>query len=390
VQRAVVTPTSVVIPTSIGELGLSFSVHGLARVHLPERGDLRRRLTMAGAEMVDAGDRGAVESAPGAASQWIARITAHLAGDDVSFDDLPLDDRALTPFQRKVYATARKIPRGTTTSYAELAARVGVRSSRAIGGAMGKNPHPIVTPCHRVVGTNDCGGFSALGGNSTKATLLAIEGGGLGDPDHRLARRHLMKVDAALAPYVKRGPCLLPVKPKGALFRTIVRAIAGQQLSTKAAATIFGRLEAAIGQEPAGAWTPEAPRRLHDTKHEALRAVGLSNAKAKSVHDLARRVLSGELPVERLPRMPDDQVVEVLCAVHGIGRWTAEMLLIFDLGRPDVLPVDDLGIRKGAQRVLKTRALPSASAIIKRAEAWRPWRSIGSWYLWRSLESPPG
>ena len=371
---------SVVILTSIGEIGLSFSAHGLSRVHLPERGDLRKRLEKQGAELIDATDE--------AAQPWIARITAHLAGEDVSFDDLPLDDRALTPFQRRVYATARKIPRGTTTSYAELAARVGVRSSRAIGGAMGKNPHPIVTPCHRVVGTNDCGGFSALGGNSTKATLLAIEGGGLGDPEHKLARRHLIKVDPALAPYVKRVPCALPVKPKGALFRTIVRAIAGQQLSTKAAATIFARLEAAIGQPAGSSWNADAPERLRDTPHATLRSVGLSEAKAKSVHDLARRVLSGELPIERLPRMPDEQVVEVLSAVRGIGRWTAEMLLIFDLGRPDVLPVDDLGIRKGAQKVFHTRALPSASAIIKRAEAWRPWRSIGSWYLWRSLEVP--
>jgi O-6-methylguanine DNA methyltransferase len=384
--RAPVT-SSTVISTSIGEIGLSFSVHGLSRVHLPERGDLRRRLAMQGAELFDPTDRASLASGAATATAWIDRITAHLAGEDVTFDDLPLDDRALTPFQRKVYASARKIPRGTTASYADLAARVGVRSSRAIGGAMGKNPHPIVTPCHRVVGTHDCGGFTALGGNSTKATLLAIEGGGLGDPEHRLARRHLMKVDPALAPYVKRGACTLPVKPKGALFRTIVRAIAGQQLSTKAAATIFGRLEAELGQEPGSSWSAEVPQRLHETSHEALRAVGLSNAKAKSVHDLARRVLSGELPIERLPRMPDDQVVEVLCSVKGIGRWTAEMLLIFDLGRPDVLPVDDLGIRKGAQKVFGTRALPSPAAIIKRAESWRPWRSIGSWYLWRSLEA---
>ena len=382
-QRAI----AVVVRTSIGEIGLAFSQHGLARVHLPERGDLRARLALQGAELADPSDRAALDAGNSIAHAWIERVTAHLAGEDVAFDDLPLDDRALTPFQRRVYATARAIPRGTTTSYAELAARVGVRSSRAIGGAMGKNPHPIVTPCHRVVGTHDCGGFSALGGNSTKATLLAIEGGGLGDPEHRLARRHLMKVDPALAPYVKKGPCLLPVKPKGALFRTVVRAIAGQQLSVKAAATIFGRLEAAIGQETGSTWANDAPQRLSDTSHDGLRAIGLSNAKARSVHDLPRRVLSGALPIDRLPRMPDQQVVESLCAVLGIGRWTAEMLLMFDLGRPDVLPVDDLGIRKGAQKVFKTRSLPSPSAITKRAESWRPWRSIGSWYLWRSLES---
>jgi len=188
-----------------------------------------------------------------------------------------------------------------------------------------------------------------------------------------------------------------------------VRAIAGQQLSTKAAATIVGRLEAAMGLvpsdakpgslgftsavpiEPIGPLQPwddvEAPKRLLALSTGKLRALGLSNAKAASVHDLAKKVLDGTVDLQRLPRMPDERVVETLTQVRGIGRWTVEMLLIFELGRPDVLPVDDLGIRKGFQRAFGMKSLPSAATMTRRAEAWRPWRSIGSWYLWRALDA---
>lgn len=328
-------------------------------------------------------------------SAWVDRITSHLGGDDVSYDDMPIDTSELSPFAVRVYEAARKIPRGETVTYAELARAIDTVNARAVGVALGKNPTPIVVPCHRIVGKNDHGGFSAPGGASTKAQLLAIEGGALDDETHRVARRHLMKVDPALAPLVKKIPCTLPVRPNGNLFRTIVRAIAGQQLSTKAAATIFARLEAALGisGDPAwhtGAkWPADAAKRILATDEATLRSVGLSTAKAASVRDLAQKVESGAVDLERIVRLPDERVIEVLTSVRGIGRWTAEMLLIFDLGRPDLLPVDDLGIKKGFQLVYGMRALPDAPAMNKRAEAWRPFRSIGSWYLWRALEAAP-
>jgi O-6-methylguanine DNA methyltransferase len=334
---------------------------GLSRVHLVDRRPL-------------GGEGGA----------WGERLAAHLAGEQVHFDDLPVDDSSWSPFATRVYRAAQTIPRGQTITYAQLAREIGTVNARAVGVSLGKNPIPIVVPCHRIVGKDDCGGFSAPGGNSTKAQLLAIEGGALDDETHRIARRHLVRVDPALAPFVKAVPCTLPVRSNGNLFRTIVRAIAGQQLSTKAAATIFARVEAVLSVS--SRWSSDAPARIVATSDEALRGAGLSGAKTASLRDLAARVADGRLDLDRIVRLPDERVIEALREVRGIGRWTAEMLLIFDLGRPDVLPVDDLGIRKGAQKVWGLRALPEAPAIIKRAEAWRPFRSIGSWYLWRALE----
>ncbi len=374
-----------VVPTALGPLGIVWSDAGLSRVLLPYVDDDGERMDRAVRKLGKSGEHGA----------WSERLAAHLAGEDVAYDDLALDTSELSPFASRVYAAAQKIPRGATITYADLARAIDTVNARAVGVALGKNPTPIVVPCHRIVGKNDHGGFSAPGGASTKAQLLAIEGGALDDGEHRVARRHLSKVDPALAPIVKKIPCTLPVRPNGNLFRTIVRAIAGQQLSTKAAATIFARLEAALGisVDPAwhtGAkWPADAAKRVLAADEATLRGVGLSNAKYLSVRDLATKVESGVVDLERITRLPDERVIETLVSVRGIGRWTAEMLLIFDLGRPDLLPVDDLGIRKGFQLIYGMRALPDAAAMTKRAEAWRPFRSIGSWYLWRALEAVP-
>ncbi len=374
-----------VVSTSLGPLGVVWTERGLCRVLLPFVEDDGEKM-----------ERAVRRLAPiTGESAWPERLSAHLAGEDVDYDDLSLDTSELSPFAARVYDAARKIPRGATVTYAELAREVPTVNARAVGVALGKNPTPIVVPCHRIVGKNDHGGFSAPGGASTKAQLLAIEGGALDDETHRVARRHLIKVDPALAPLVKKIPCTLPVRPNGNLFRTIVRAIAGQQLSTKAAATIFARLEAALGisGDPSwhtGAkWPADAAKRILAADEATLRSVGLSNAKTASVRDLAQKVESGAVDLEKIVRLPDERVIETLTSVRGIGRWTAEMLLIFDLGRPDLLPVDDLGIRKGFQLVYGLRAPPEAPAMIKRAEAWRPFRSIGSWYLWRALEAVP-
>lgn len=353
-----------IIDTTIGALGIEWTDRGLSRVMLP----------------------GKPRDVTGEGGAWGERLRAHLAGDDVAFDDLPIDTSTWSPFATGVYTAARNIPRGTTVTYGELARAVATVNARAVGVALGKNPVPIVVPCHRIVGKDDAGGFSAPGGTSTKAQLLAIEGGALDDESHRVARRHLARVDPALAPLVKKLPCTLPVRPVGNLFRTLVRAIAGQQLSTKAAATIFARLETALGVS--GMWASDVASRVLATDEATLRGVGLSTAKALSLRDLATRVATGTLALDRITRLPDEKVIEALTEVRGIGRWTAEMLLIFDLGRPDVLPIDDLGIKKGAQKVWGLRALPEGPAILQRAEVWRPFRSIGSWYLWRSLDAP--
>lgn len=167
-------------------------------------------------------------------------------------------------------------------------------------------------------------------------------------------------------------------------YGTLVRSITGQQLSTKAAATIYGRLTDLYGGH-----TP-TPQEILETDPDQLRAVGLSRAKAAYLRDLAEHIVDGELPVDRLAEMPDAQVIELLTAIKGLGRWTVDMFLMFHLGRPDVLPVGDLGIRKAFQVQYELKELPKAAEMEQIAEAWRPHRTLASLYLWESLDNRPG
>ena len=162
-----------------------------------------------------------------------------------------------------------------------------------------------------------------------------------------------------------------------------MRAITGQQLSTKAAATIFSRLVALM---PDGV-TPAAMSSLTD---EQMRAVGMSRQKIGYFRDLCDKASNGVVPLHALDAMSDEEVIAALTAVKGIGRWSAEMFLMFRLHRPDVLPVDDLGIVKAVKNVYRLRKRPTAERIRKLGEAWRPYRSVASWYLWRSLDNGDG
>jgi DNA-3-methyladenine glycosylase II len=167
-------------------------------------------------------------------------------------------------------------------------------------------------------------------------------------------------------------------------YGALVRAIVGQQLSTKAARAIFGRLtERFEGRTP-------TPQELLDDDMEALRAAaGLSRAKVAYLRSLAEHVLSGELELERLDDLPDEEVSAELVAVKGLGQWTADMFLMFHLGRPDVLPVGDLGIRRAVERAYGLAELPDAAELTRIAEPWRPHRTLACRYLWRSLDATP-
>jgi DNA-3-methyladenine glycosylase II len=197
------------------------------------------------------------------------------------------------------------------------------------------------------------------------------------------ARRLLMRRDTILAPVIRRhrqrSPLDTPVMDP---FPALVRTITAQQISTKAAATIHGRLVALM---PGGV-TPEALLALSD---DQLRQAGLSRQKTAYVRDLASKVASGELPVHSLHELTDEQVIDAIVKVKGLGRWSAEMFLIFRLHRPDVLPVDDLGIVNAITRLYRLRKRPKADRIRRIAEAWRPYRTVACWYLWRSLENMP-
>jgi DNA-3-methyladenine glycosylase II len=199
--------------------------------------------------------------------------------------------------------------------------------------------------------------------------------------EYARARRLLLRRDPVIATLIrKHGACGLAAAQRSDHFSALVRAITGQQLSTKAASTIYARLVALMP----GGLTPQVLASLTD---EQMRAVGMSRQKIAYFRDLAEKALTGALPLDALDTMSDDEVIAALTQVKGIGRWSAEMFLMFRLRRPDVLPVDDLGIVNAIQRLYGLRKKPKADRIRKIGEAWRPYRTIACWYLWRSLES---
>jgi DNA-3-methyladenine glycosylase II len=201
------------------------------------------------------------------------------------------------------------------------------------------------------------------------------------DPD--LACRYLAAADPKLGALMARaGPFTMRPEPTQSLFAALARSIVYQQLTGKAAATILRRVVQAAGRRGF-----PTPRDLLAAAPEKLREAGLSAAKTAALKDLAAKTLDGTVPsLARIRRMDDEQIIERLITVRGIGRWTVEMLLIFRLGRPDVLPLTDLGVRKGFALTFRRGALPDAAVMLRRGERWRPYRSVASWYLWRALE----
>jgi O-6-methylguanine DNA methyltransferase len=345
----------------------------------------------------------------------------------------------------------RKGPPGSTVSYRELAEAAGSpAASRAVGQAMARNPFPIVVPCHRVLGADGSAvGFSAYGGCDLKQKLLEMEGAELdesferqfdkqklrapkslsvtvktktaaksskpfkkdvspiaaepvksrrerkhlGEPslprksklpfDTKLALLHLSKSDKQMARLIDQvGALRLELDEMLTPFETLAESIVYQQLTGKAAATIFGRVKALYGG------TLPAPLKVANTPEEKLRACGLSRAKTAALQDLGAKAHAGLIPtLQQLEAMDNDEIIERLTMVRGIGRWTVEMLLMFRLGRPDVLPINDYGVRKGfALTYGRKDNLPTPKELEAHGERWRPYRTIASWYLWRSLD----
>jgi DNA-3-methyladenine glycosylase II len=198
---------------------------------------------------------------------------------------------------------------------------------------------------------------------------------------HARAIKHLVACDPKLARVIEDvGKCRFTPRAEGSHFDAVVRSIIYQQLSGRAAATIHGRVLGLYGgRDP-------SPAELLATPDETLRGVGLSRQKLGYLKDLARRVDDGSVPMDRLDSLGDDDVIDALVQVKGVGRWTAQMFLMFRLGRLDVLPELDLGIQKGIQRAYRLRSLPPPKRVLKIGAAWAPYRTIASWYLWRSLE----
>ena len=196
----------------------------------------------------------------------------------------------------------------------------------------------------------------------------------------RKAIQHLKRADPVLASIIERtGP--YKIQYREPIFQTLVRSIVYQQLSGKAALTIFNRLAEAAGVNP---MTPEAVLRLRMPK---LRKLGLSQQKAAYIRELARLTRDGEVQFERLPEMDDTAIVEALTRVKGVGVWTVHMFLIFALRRPNVLPVGDLGVRAAMKKAYALADLPKPADMQRIAASWHPYCSIATWYLWRSLEN---
>jgi DNA-3-methyladenine glycosylase II len=197
----------------------------------------------------------------------------------------------------------------------------------------------------------------------------------------RKAVQHLRAADPVMAGVIdKVGACRFAARTEGTHYEAVAKSIVYQQLSGKAAGTIYARFTAL------GGGAPPRPQKLLALPDERLRAVGLSRQKTSYLKDLAQKVHTRVVPIDEIEALDDEGVIEALGRVKGVGRWTAQMFLMFRLGRPDVLPDRDLGIQKAIQRAYRLRKLPAPEKVLKIGAAWRPYASYASWYLWRSLE----
>ena len=205
--------------------------------------------------------------------------------------------------------------------------------------------------------------------------------------DPAAAKRHLRRADPILGDIMRRSvPFALRPRATQSLFGALMESIVYQQLSGKAAATILERTRRLF--------LPKrfpTPQDILDAPDARLRSAGLSGNKTAALKDLARHTIDGTVPsLARVRRMPDEEIIERLTTVRGIGVWTVEMLLIFRLGRPDVLPVGDLGVRKGFSLAYGLERMPTPKELAAHAECWRPFRTVGSWYMWRAIELTAG
>jgi DNA-3-methyladenine glycosylase II len=201
---------------------------------------------------------------------------------------------------------------------------------------------------------------------------------------YRRSVTHLKRIDPVLASVIDIvGPCRIRLSTEGSHFQALTRSIVFQQLSGKAAGTILGRFNALY---PGNVPTPE---QVLATSDEQLRGVGLSRQKIGYMRDLSLKVSSGELPLDAVESMADDDLIAHLVQVKGIGRWTAQMFLMFRLGRLDVLPELDLGIQNAVKKAYRMRKRPTPKQIRKIGAKWSPHATVASWYLWRSLDVPP-
>jgi len=375
--------------TSAGTCGVSWNAQGITSFYLPEASGKR----MEGRLKKMTHNSRASSAPPAWVKDLIKKVRAHLKGHAQDFTSMPLHFDGVSGFLLSVYRAVQKIPSGTVVTYGELAARVGnPNAARAIGGALGKNPIPLIVPCHRVIASSGkLGGFSAPGGVETKAALLELEGVILTRPRDistparwRTAVKTLQKRDKVIGGLIKKiKPFQFKPLMKKEPLEALIAAIISQQLSAKAAATISSRVNALIVEDG-----HPSPARILNTADTELRKSGLSFMKVSYLKDLAQKYLEGKLsPLEKLKQMSDEQIIKEFTEVKGVGRWTVEMYLIFNLGRADIFPTLDFGVRKAIAQLYNLSRVPEPKAIEKYGEPWKPYRSVASLYLWYSLDN---
>ncbi len=318
----------------------------------------------------------------------VSKLKFAISGAKVDFDDVLINKSNWSPFNKKVFECAKSIPIGSTTTYGLLAKSIGHPNAfRAVGTALGKNPVPIIIPCHRVLGANgSLRGFSASNGVITKQILLRLEGCRdqtfFLDYDPIESSIFLAKSDSRLAKIIKLiGPPSISPPQKVQIFDSLSKAIISQQLSVKAAQSISRKLILECGKKNGNLDFEQ----IFKARNEKLKACGLSENKVHYLKELAKYARDKHLPSgEQLKCLSDSEVVHSLTKIKGVGKWTAEMILIFQLGRADVLAVDDLALRKGHGILLgKKNHESSRDELQTYARRWRPYRTAACWYLWR-------
>ena len=358
--------------TAFGRCAVAWSERGIVALALPDKSEAqqRKKLRLRAKDATLAPPPPHVERA-------IEDVHALLRGDAVDLSTHALDLDGLRA--KKVYEAVRAIPLGSTSTLGALG------TTRAVLAA---NPLSILVPTHRVL-ANDGRVPTDVPAVMRILSIEAAhhsEGDGTFGFDVEAALRHLRR-DAKLKKLIDRVPFRMKLRGTPSVFVALVEAIVYQQLSGRAAGTIMARVRALF---PNGHIGP-TPEQIVRAKDAALLGAGLSHNKLLAVRDLARRALAGEIPtMKEAGKLDDETLIARLTEVRGIGRWTVEMLLMFRLGRPDLLPVDDLGVRKGYMIAYGLPEMPSIAALEKAGEKWRPYRTIASWYMWRATELPRG
>ena len=363
-----------VFRTPLGHAGVAWTARGVDAFALPQSDEA--------AVLASLPDRPTPRPVPPAVKELARRVRAHLGGRPDTLTDIPVDLAHLTDFGRKTLRALRRVPPGRTTTYGELARRAGSPgAARAVGSLMAGNRTPLLVPCHRVLGADgSLGSFSGPGGPRQKEHLLQLEGVQL-DPVLADGYAHLTKADRRLGKLIRRFGPYAPGFGGHASWDILVTSIIHQQLSVKAAGTIAGRVRALTP----GPDLP-TPGQIEHLSVEALRGCGLSRAKVSFIQDLGDHVRSGRLDLDALEHLDDGEVLGALTAVKGIGTWTAQMSLIFHLGRLDVWPAGDLGLRNAVALHLGMEEAPTEKEMEPLGDRWAPYRSMAAWYLWALVD----